>query len=578
MEMLQGAKYLWKLPTTNQQHILDVAAAYNISFPIAQTLLTRGYHSRELIDAYLFSSFEKDVAHASLLKDAQKTVDRIMFAIQHGEKILVAGDYDVDGVTSSAMMMVCLLPLGAQINFFLPHRVRDGYGLSVKTIQRAADNGYKVVITVDNGITAFEPATKAKELGIDLIITDHHKPHDHVPEAFAIVNPHQVDCAYPYKVFAGVGVTFKIVSLLYENLGLTMPAKAYELLLLGTVADVVPLTGENRFWVRHGLTQINAFESPSFRMLKQNGKITKSTLTSLDIGFSIAPQINALGRLEDARQAVKFLIGTDLQTVEEVGKVLLEMNLARKDIEQSVVRDIEQRIASGSINVVTENIVLAVGETWPPGVIGLVASRIVGAYGKPTILLHQTSGGLAKGSCRSIPEFNMFNALHECRDLLIQFGGHAQAAGLSLKASNIPALKERLESMIAAQLTPLDLQQKIVVDASVQLSDLTKKFLTDLEHLEPFGNENKQPTFYVKQAMLVQRPQLLKDVHLKCQIFADGVIKPLIFFNRPDLYAYLSDHADEPLNFAVQVMENHWNGRVNIELQGIDASHNKELL
>lgn len=576
MNTLQGSKYLWKLPSVDQQLVLDIASSYNLSFSIAQTLITRGFSNRELIDAYLFSSFEKDVSHASQMKDAEKAVDRILYAMKHQEKILVAGDYDVDGVTSSAMMMICLLPLGAQINFFLPHRVRDGYGLSVKTVQRAADNDYKVLVTVDNGITAFEPALKAKELGIDLIITDHHRPHDHVPDAFAIVNPNQLDCAYPYKVLAGVGVTFKVLSLLYEKMGLSMPAKAYELLLLGTVADVVPLTGENRFWVRHGLTYINAFESPSFKMLKQNGKVTKTKLSSLDIGFSIAPQINALGRLEDARQAVKFLIGSDLDTVDQVGKVLLELNQARKEIERAIVNDVENEIACGNINIARENIVIAASDSWPPGVIGLVASRIVGAHGKPTILLHTTSQGIAKGSCRSIPEFNMFNALHECRDLILQFGGHAQAAGLSLKIENIPALKERLEAMIAAQLTPFDLQQKLMIDAEVQLADLTKKFITDLEHLEPFGNENKQPTFYVKQATLVQKPQMLKDVHLKCQIFSDGVMKPVIFFNRPELFSTLMELDQKPFDLAVQVMENHWNGRVNIELQGIDIAVEKE--
>ncbi len=208
------------------------------------------------------------------MKDAQKAVDRILKAIANKEKILIFGDYDVDGITSSALMMICLLPFGADVNFFLPHRVRDGYGISTKIVERAAQNNYTLIITVDNGITAFDPATKAKELGVDLIITDHHKPHDHLPDAFAIVNPNQVDCHYPFKSLAGVGVTFKLLSLLYEIKGL--PAiKAYELLLLGTVADVVPLLGENRFWVRHGLNYVNNIESLSFKMLKQNGKITK---------------------------------------------------------------------------------------------------------------------------------------------------------------------------------------------------------------------------------------------------------------------------------------------------------------
>lgn len=252
-QTVQGEKYIWKLPTFEQKVVADIAVTYNLSFPIAQTLAMRGLTSSEAIDSFLFSSFERDVAHASLLKDAEHSVDRILAAIKNKEPILVFGDYDVDGITSSAMMMICLLPLGAKINFFLPHRVRDGYGLSTKIVERAAQNKYKVIVTVDNGITAFEPAQRAKELGIDLIITDHHRPHERVPDAFAIVNPNQNDCAYPFKTLAGVGVTFKLLSLLYEKKGLQLPAKSYELLLLGTIADVVPLMGENRFWVRYGL-------------------------------------------------------------------------------------------------------------------------------------------------------------------------------------------------------------------------------------------------------------------------------------------------------------------------------------
>ena len=274
IQTVQGAKFLWKLPQDDRQKILDIASMHNLSIPLSQTLLSRGFIDRDEINSYLFSSLEKDVASATLMKDAQKAVDRIIQAIENKEKILIFGDYDVDGITSSSVMMSCLLPLGAQVNFFLPHRVKDGYGLSTKIVRRAAANEYKVIITVDNGTTAFEQAEVAKELGVDLIITDHHQPHGKVPDAFALVNPHQEGCNYPFKGFAGVGVAFKLMTLLYEMKELQMPNKAYELLLLGTVADVVPLTGENRFWVRYGLKWANAaptffkkFFSPKIRYL-----------------------------------------------------------------------------------------------------------------------------------------------------------------------------------------------------------------------------------------------------------------------------------------------------------------------
>lgn len=569
---LSGAKYLWKLPVADQATILHIASQYTLSLPIAQTLYTRGHITPEQIEGYLFSSLEKDVAHPSRMKDAQRAVDRILVAIENKEKILIFGDYDVDGITSCSLMMICLLPLGANVNYFLPHRVKDGYGISTKVIDRAKQNNYSLIITVDNGITAIEPALKARELGIDLIITDHHRPHDHVPDAYAIVNPNQIDCPYPFKFLAGVGVIFKVLSLLYEQKGMELPAKAYELLLLGTVADVVPLTGENRFWVRHGLLHVNRVESAALKVLKQNGKVTKPRLSSTDIGFSLAPQINALGRLQDPRQGVQFLIGSDLAQVNQVGTVLFELNQARREIERSIVSQIEAEIASNAINLQTENIIIAASDQWPPGVIGLVASRFVSTYGKPTILFHLTKNGLAKGSCRSIAEFNMFDALTSCAHLLERFGGHSMAAGLSLKVENVPALKAELERLIALQVKPEDLRPRLCLDAHLTLGDVSKKLLSDLSHLEPFGNQNAQPSFYVKNVVLVQKPQLLKDAHVKCSVFADGVIKPLIFFNRPELMQKLLALEQDPFDVAVQVTENHWNGNVSIELLGMDIA------
>ncbi len=570
--IVSGKKYLWKIASVDQQKIAAIASRYNLSFAVAQVLYTRGFTDEETIEAFLFSSFENNVPDARLLKDAEKAVDRILLAMERQEQMLVFGDYDVDGITSSSLMMICLLPLGAKINYFLPNRVKDGYGLSTKIVERAAQNNYAVIITVDNGITAIEQAQRAKELGIDLIITDHHRPHAQVPDAFAIVNPNQVDCGYPYKTLAGVGVTFKILSLLYEKKGLQLPPKAYELLLLGTVADVVPLIGENRFWVRHGLNYINKIESLSFKLLKANGKVTKPKLSSTDIGFSITPQINALGRLQDPRQAVKFLIGTDVDNATTVAKVLLEMNEARRAIERSIVEEIEEQIRLKHIDLERENVIVAASASWPAGVIGLVASRFVSAYGKPTLLFHLTKDGLAKGSCRSIAEFNMFDALTASSDLLMQFGGHSVAAGLSLSVDNLPMLKARLEELVAKQLTPFDLQPKIRVDAEVSLSDLTKKFIDDLEHLEPFGNSNEQPIFYVPHVVQVQKPQLLKDLHVKCFMFADGVIKPVMFFNRPELFEFFNEQYERSFTLAARVSENHWQDRVNIELVGVDIA------
>jgi len=576
MKTVQGVKYRWLLPEKDRHDAAVFAADYNFSFPVLQTLMNRGFVTKESVEQFLFTPQESSVADAKLLKDAQKAVDRILFAIKNQEKILIAGDYDVDGITATSLMMICLTPLGARVNFFLPHRVYDGYGLSVKTVTRAADNDYGLIITVDNGITAFEAVDEARKRGVHVIITDHHRPHEKVPEAYAIVNPNQPGCDYPHKTLAGVGVAFKVISLLYEIMGKAVPEKVYELLLFGTIADVVPLLGENRYWVRYGLQKINtldahALEATAIRVLKENAQMTKSVLSSLDIGFGLAPQINALGRLEDPRQGVKFLVGEDVSETERVGKVLYELNQARKAIEKTVTAEIEQKILSGAIDLDKELIIMATSDSWPTGVIGLVAGRLMNQYGRPVMLFH-TSGATAKGSCRSIKAFNMFEALQEEHELLNQFGGHSVAAGLSLPIENIPLLKERLEKRIRETVAPEDLQQKISLDAELSLQETNQKLVTDLHYLEPFGCENAKPTFYVKGVTLLGEPTLLKDVHVKCSVFAQGIIKPVIFFNSPQVYDFLMKHGAEPFDLAVQVTENEWRGKVSIEFQGVDIA------
>jgi single-stranded-DNA-specific exonuclease len=574
---IQGKKYLWQLPQTDHELVLQIAADYNLSFPLAQTLVARGFTDKQALQEFLLVSHETSVHDPALMKDAVKAVIRIITAIEKKEKILIFGDYDVDGITSSSLVMTAMLPLGAQVNFFLPNRARDGYGLSTKVVERAAANGYTIIMTVDNGTTAFAATERAKELGIDVIITDHHRPHGHVPDVFALVNPHQHDCTYPYKYFAGVGVAFKLMSLLYTTLGKTLPDKVIELLLLGTVADVVPLTGENRYWVRHGLAHINQCESYALTVLKENNKFTKPTIGSLDIGFMLTPQINALGRLDDPRQGVQFLIGANQADTDRIGKLLWQLNQARKEIENEIVQEIKAKIESNAIDVSKENIIIAASKDWPTGVIGLVASRIVSAYGKPTLLFHLTADGYAKGSCRSISEFSIFDGLVENAHLLTTFGGHAQAAGLSLPVENIAQLKENLEQKIAQELTEFDLQQKLRIDAHAKLPDFSSKFISDMAHLEPFGHQNAQPYFYISNVVLVQRPTLMKDIHIKCIIFADGVIKPLVFFNRPELFDLLIAQADEPFDIVAQVIQNHWNGKTTIELQGIDIAHERKV-
>ncbi|MGA9530895.1 MAG: single-stranded-DNA-specific exonuclease RecJ [Candidatus Babeliales bacterium] len=572
-QYIQGAKYLWLLPSVDEQLVFNLVNTYSLSFPIAQTLVARGLYEQEVVRSFLFPSHEEDVGDPLALKDAHKAVERICEAVRNKEKILIFGDYDVDGITSTSMMLACLLPLGAQVNFFLPHRVKDGYGLSVRVVERAVKAGYTLIITVDNGITAIDAVARGNELGIDTIITDHHRPHAEVPAAYAIVNPNQVDCTYPYKTLAGVGVTFKLLSLLYRYQGRTLPAKVYELLVLGTIADVVPLFQENRFWVRYGLQHINNHESLSIRTLKYNAKKgAGEPLNSSDVGFLIGPQVNALGRLEDPREGVAFFLSCDEREVAQIGQKLCELNQTRRQLEGEIVSMIKQQVESKQIDLEKDSVVIAAHDSWSPGVIGLVASRIVELYGRPTLLFHITNHGVAKGSCRSIPAFNIFNALQSCKDLLISFGGHSLAAGLSLKIEHLPLLKQQLNEAINAQLTEFDLQQKLSVDAIVKLSDVNKRMMADLSYMEPFGCDNSKPLFLMREVLLVDKPVLLKEHHVKCMIFSEGVIKPVIFFNRPELYDWLCQRREQSFSLVGKVTENSWRGNVSIELQGIDVA------
>ncbi|KKS68365.1 MAG: Single-stranded-DNA-specific exonuclease RecJ [candidate division TM6 bacterium GW2011_GWE2_42_60] len=572
MTRMQGCKYLWNLPCPEKRiKAAQNALAYSLSFPVMQLLVGRGYDSPEALEAFLFTSRERDVADPRLLVDSERAVERIDRAISQGEKILIAGDYDVDGMTATSLMMAALLPLGARVNFFLPHRIHDGYGLSAQTIKRAAENGYRVVITVDNGITAFEAAAEALRLGIDLIITDHHRPHENIPLAYAVVNPCRSDCLYPFKKLAGVGVAFKLMSLLYEQRGKDMPEEVYELLLLGTIADVVPLISENRYWVRRGLQKVADRASMALQVLKRNARMVQP-LSATDIGFFLTPQLNALGRLENPREAVAFLIGDDAEVTERIGAKLFALNQARKQVEKGVVSEVKNQIQQGILTLENQRSIMASHFGWPPGVIGLAAGRVASEYGLPTFLFHETAQGLLKGSCRSNAQVNIFEVLQESREHLLQFGGHAAAAGLSLKKEQFSLFKSRVEQVLHERWEEDDFKIKLTCDADLTLEEANSKLLRDLAHVEPFGCGNDRPVFYIKGATVIGKPQLIKEEHVRCMLFADGVVKPIIFFGRPELFDILLKAENEQIQCAVHVVENNWEGRRRVEFHGIDVA------
>jgi len=414
-------------------------------------------------------------------------------------------------------------------------------------------------------------------VGIDLIITDHHRPHGNLPDAYAIINPQRADCPYPFKYLAGVGVSFKLISLLYEKEKKVMPQKAYELDVLGTIADIVPLTGENRSKVQRGLLIIQKAESPAFSTLKENGNLKKEKISSTDIGFFITPQINALGRLDDPRDAVKFLIGTDENHIKEVGQTLLSLNETRKKLEKNYTEEVKNKIEKKIIDIEQDQIIIDASAQFPIGVIGLIASRLVALYHRPAIIFFLTTEGIAKGSCRSISQINIFNMLESCADLLIKFGGHAQAAGLSIKTENIPLLKNRLRELLLAQNIQYGEKQMLNIDAEISLADANPKLIADLEYLEPFGHQNDVPLFLFRKLHLLYPPKLLKEAHIKLQMFSHGTMREIIFFNRPELFPFFTQLEGQECAIIAKTNENFWNGKKNIELIGVDVCLEKDI-
>ncbi|MEX0849453.1 MAG: single-stranded-DNA-specific exonuclease RecJ [Candidatus Dependentiae bacterium] len=574
--LIQGLRHKWELPVTDATRLAAIMQKWNVCAPVAQTLLTRGYNTQELIEKYVRLPYEQVIPHPSLLLNATTAIDRIKVAINNKEQILICGDYDVDGMTSSALLVSCLKPLGAQIDWHIPHRVKDGYGLKSDTIEKAAQAGYKVVITVDNGITAFEPAKKAKELGIDLIITDHHLAHGGVPEAFTIVNPNQPGCQYPNKALAGVGVAFKLMRLLYEQIDQPLPPKAYEMMMLGTIADVVELKDENRFWVRHGLNLVSEHgPSPALAKLRANAGLEKPRLGSIDIAFNITPQLNALGRLSDANLGVNFLLDEEVGTI---GVTLKQFNQNRKKIQSLMFKAIKDKVNKREISLRNDPVIVVSDPAFHPGVNGLVASKVVEKWYKPTILFQEITlpdgQVICKGSGRSINRFNMFEALNQCKDLLLGFGGHVCAAGLSLKKENLPEFKTRLAAIFERSVQKEHKISRHVVDAVATLAELNPTLIEDYRHLEPFGNHNFQPTLLFKDVTVAKKPEWLGfgGGHVKCELQADGQTRNVKFFFRPEMFYRLKELHEKKQSFKLigYPDDNHWKGKRSIEINGVD--------
>ncbi len=501
----------WKVAAADEEAAARLAAQLSVSPVIAQLLLNRGHcdpaEARRFLQPVLDNLREPES-----LDGIEPAVARISQAVQRGEKILVYGDYDVDGMTSAALLHHLFAQLSTSVSLFLPRRIEEGYGLNADSLRTFRDQGVNLVITADCGIGAAEEARLARELGIDLIITDHHEPEGPLPDAVAVINPKKHGSLYPFRDLAGVGVAFKLawaVAKSFSGQKKVTPEfrefllNAVGLVALGTIADVAPLVGENRVFVAHGLSALANTRLPGVRALMSVSGIAES-FTARDVAFRLAPRLNATGRLNEPGLGLELLITESYGRALEIARDLDTKNRERQAIERSIL-DAARRMIREKPDVEARRTIVLVGQDWHVGVIGIVASRIAEEFYRPTILMN-LEDGVAKGSARSIPPFHIFEALKSCGDVLLSYGGHAQAAGMSCEASKLEAFREALEAAAGA-LTEEDLTPAMTVDAEVPLPMLDATLVNELDYLAPFGEGNPQPRFATVGLSLAGRPR-----------------------------------------------------------------------
>lgn len=463
----------------------------------------------------------KDLYQPYLLKDMEKAVKRIQHGMAQGEKICIYGDYDVDGITSVALLLKCFKQLQYPVEFYIPDRHEEGYGLNLKAIQTIRDRGVAILITVDCGIASVAEAALSQEIGLDMIITDHHECQEEVPNAFAVINPKQGDCQYPYNMLAGVGIAYKLATALLGELIVPIQEELLELAAFGTIADIAPLTDENRIIAKHGLAALSKTRSIGLSALIACSDLKGKEITAGHVGFMLAPKINAAGRIDDPKVAVVLLTTDDEAEAIEIASLLKETNDRRQQMEKEIVDEAIRQLEARE-DFKEQHISIVEGEGWNSGVIGIVASRLVERFSKPAIVFSITDQK-AKGSARSIDGFDIFEALCAFAPMFDKFGGHEQAAGLTVPLSNFYEFKSQLEAYCKAKLPNYLLTPGIKIDADVKVNQVTYELVEELGMLEPFGMGNSRPVFRVEQAEIKKKTQIGKNKEYTKFEIADGV-------------------------------------------------------
>ena len=544
-----------------------LAAALGVAPVVARLLVQRGLGDPEQAHRFLNPS----VAHLHdpmALVDMGVAVDRIFGAIARRERIAIHGDYDVDGVTSTVILRRALELLGADVTHFIPERLRDGYGLQPASVDRLHADGVALIISVDCGIRGADAARRARELGVDLIITDHHEPDTALPDALAVINPKRADCTYPDKHLAGVGVALKLVQALCSRTGHDSWLPGFiKLAAIGTLADVVPLVGENRVIAKVGLGLLTTGpHKVGLRALLEVCGLTGKTIDSYHIGFMLAPRVNAAGRMSTPDLAARLLLASDESMAEEARALAqqLDSENVRRQEEEAGILAAARKVVQNDPDVGAWSVLVVAGEGWHRGVIGIVASKLVDAFHRPAIVL-SIEDGVAHGSCRSIPHFDMLAALEACASFFIRFGGHRQAAGLTMDAARVREFRLAINDRAEGVLGPEQLMPRLRIDTDLGLRAITAEVAAGIASLAPFGAGNPRPVFAARGVQVIDGPRTLKERHLKMSLRQDGRVFRAVAWRAAEKHDQIAQHA-RAVDVAFSLDQNQYNGNTYLEL------------
>ena len=566
----------WKILSANENKVSDLQELLHISSPLCKILVQREIDTYQKAKDY-FRPQLSQLHDPFLMKDMDKAVERILKAINNNEKILVFGDYDVDGTTSVACMYRFLKKIYTEENiaFYVPHRYREGYGVSKQGIDFAKQNGFSLIISLDCGIKSVELIGYACQLDLDFIVCDHHLPDQELPPAVAILNPKQKDCNYPYKELCGCGVGYKLITALSQRLGL--PEEEYtcylDMVVTAIGADIVPITGENRILAHYGLQKLNTTPCAGIKALIELSGVQKKFSIN-NVVFIIAPRVNAAGRMDDATKAVMMFIEDDFTKAKEYAEMLHSDNTDRKEADTNITEEAFGIIESDEIMMQRKTTVVFKSH-WHKGVVGIVASRLIERYHRPTVVLAQ-SGDFVGGSARSVPGFNLYEAIHACREYLIGYGGHFAAAGLTMLPENVDAFSNKFEEIVSSIIEPHLLVPEIVIDAEIDFKNITGSFYNIISQMEPYGPENLRPVFITKNISDTSWSKIVKELHIRFVLKQDNIVLTGIGFNMAEKFHLLQ--MKKPVDVVYTIDENEWNGETNLQLKVIDFRLSENVL